>query len=1237
MGRLVGLELHNFKSYKGTSTIGFGTSCFTSIIGPNGAGKSNMMDAISFVLGIQSSQLRSANMKDLIYRGRREDTELQDASLDVVDVNPTKAYVEVIYEKDDGDRIELKRIINANGSTEYKINDRVVTALHYSTVLKNENILIKARNFLVFQGDVELIASQSPKDLTKLIETISGSNEYAKQFEELKEEMDKAHEFANSVFSRKRNLNSESKQYKEQMLEQETFERKLTDKSNLIKIIYLYKLYHNELKHDQMSETLEGKNKHLRHLKRQLATQEKQYSDLISEYSNQCLQGKQSDSQISDLLLKVENTKREIIPLNANQRALSNKINSTSLKIKDITNDIKSQQLLINTTTAQLKEAKKLYKVFEDKVNSSISSSIPPEAHKEYDELRSEYLANGGSELEEKLSLLFNEKDSLNANIKNNQEQLSNFKNSIRELQHLKEGELALKLDAINTEINELLSIKDEKSQLKNLLIKEKENFNHKELKLNSELKDLLIRLDDLSSRQRESNKQKKQRENLSMLKNLLPDGAIKGFVHELIRPSQQKYDQALMTLLGRNFDSIIVETTSVAYKCIEILKERRTGVFTFLPLDSISSEPMNLNYLRSIHPQAQPGVDIVETDDSALEQAVQYVIGDALVVNNIDTARQLKWNSNGKLENKIVTLDGSIINRSGLMTGGLSSQKSQLALSWDKNEFNKLIEMKDDLVKELLQIGEQKPKEMEINLISESILELDDKLPLLRTQKETVERQISDKETEISYHNESIARVTTIINDKKSGLAKVDKQISDIDKRVDEIQAGIFAEFCSKYEFRNGIKDYEEVHGAAMRVKAKERSQFLKSISTLTNKLNFDTESLEETKARKKNLEKDLKHMETKLQEIIGAKETAETKLDELEAQLEVLQQDKTSFDRSLQEKLKFASHVEAEINDFKTEIDSMNKSITTTEEAILKVDIARVNILKNCKIENTIIPLMDGLLEQISLNDSVDALAKTTYDIAIDYSMLTTRLKDTFSERIEAELQAKLSQVMEELDQLTPNSKASERLKETETRLRDFDRDFTKARQRESKVIEKFNEVKNKRHELFTEAFEHISNKIDPVYKELTKTSASPLGGSAYLSLEDEDEPYSAGIKYHAMPPMKRFRDMELLSGGEKTIAALALLFAVHSYQPSPFFVLDEVDAALDASNVNRIANYIKGISSPSFQFIVISLKNTLFEKSDALVGIYREQTENSSRTVTLDLRDYPDEETPIVGATA
>lgn len=222
-----------------------------------------------------------------------------------------------------------------------------------------------------------------------------------------------------------------------------------------------------------------------------------------------------------------------------------------------------------------------------------------------------------------------------------------------------------------------------------------------------------------------------------------------------------------------------------------------------------------------------------------------------------------------------------------------------------------------------------------------------------------------------------------------------------------------------------------------------------------------------------------------------------------------------------------------------------------------------------------------------------------------------------------MEEKLQERISTLTAELEKLNPNMRAIERLESVENRLKSTEQDFDNSRAALRVAKESFNKVKEKRFELFNKAFEHIKDQIVLVYKDLTRSEAYPIGGTAYLDIEDDtDTPYLSGIKYHAMPPLKRFRDMEHLSGGEKTIAALALLFAIHSYQPSPFFVLDEVDAALDNANVEKIKKYIREHAGPGMQFIVISLKTGLFQDSESLVGVYRDQEVNSSKTLTLDV---------------
>ena len=234
------------------------------------------------------------------------------------------------------------------------------------------------------------------------------------------------------------------------------------------------------------------------------------------------------------------------------------------------------------------------------------------------------------------------------------------------------------------------------------------------------------------------------------------------------------------------------------------------------------------------------------------------------------------------------------------------------------------------------------------------------------------------------------------------------------------------------------------------------------------------------------------------------------------------------------------------------------------------------------------------------------------------------------------ETEYTTKIAQLIEEAESLAPNQRAETRFQEASEKLKDTDAHLAEAREAAQEAARAFEKVKKARLDAFSGMFDHVSSQIDGIYKELTKRPKAPLGGSAFLALVDLDNPFSGGIKFECMPPNKRFRAMEQLSGGEKTVAALALLFAIHSYRPSPFFVLDEVDAALDNDNVERVSNYIRMRSSivddndeqqqqRRFQCLVISLKDAFFSKAEALVGVYRDNQEDSSKCLTLNLAQY------------
>jgi len=217
--------------------------------------------------------------------------------------------------------------------------------------------------------------------------------------------------------------------------------------------------------------------------------------------------------------------------------------------------------------------------------------------------------------------------------------------------------------------------------------------------------------------------------------------------------------------------------------------------------------------------------------------------------------------------------------------------------------------------------------------------------------------------------------------------------------------------------------------------------------------------------------------------------------------------------------------------------------------------------------------------------------------------------------------EYQEKLKQLLIEMEKLAPNRKAPQKLEEISAQLEGTKEKFAEIRKTKEGIDSKFNKIKEKRVETFMRAYEEIEKKnIDKVYKELTESNRS----SASLMVESNIEPYKEGIRYSPVPYGDRFRTLDQLSGGQKTIAALALLFAIQRYKPSPFFVLDEVDAHLDSQGTSKLARYIKK-HSDSLQWLVISLNDQFFSTADALVGVFKDKKREISGTLTLDLSQF------------
>uniref|UniRef100_A0A673H913 Structural maintenance of chromosomes protein 1A n=1 Tax=Sinocyclocheilus rhinocerous TaxID=307959 RepID=A0A673H913_9TELE len=378
-------------------------------------------------------------------------------------------------------------------------------------------------------------------------------------------------------------------------------------------------------------------------------------------------------------------------------------------------------------------------------------------------------------------------------------------------------------------------------------------------------------------------------------------------------------------------------------------------------------------------------------------------------------------------------------------------------------------------------------------------------------------------------------------------------------------------------------------ISGGASDLKAKARRWDEKAVDKLKDRKEKLTDELkEQMKAKRK---------EAELRQVQSQAHGLQMRLKYSQSDLE---QTKT---RHLSLNMQEKSKLESELANFEKrlclsrELTQLQKEVTAIETKLEQKRSDRHNLLQACKMQDIRLPLRSGTMDDISQEEVC------SFENSESGSSVPRLLALTLSK--------------------LPHISASRLHKESCCRLR-YKTFFEAARKRAKKAKQAFEQIKKERFDRFNACFESVATNIDEIYKALSRNSSA----QAFLGPENPEEPYLDGINYNCVAPGKRFRPMDNLSGGEKTVAALALLFAIHSYKPAPFFVLDEIDAALDNTNIGKVANYIKDQSVQNFQAIVISLKEEFYTKADSLIGVYPEQGDCViSKVLTFDLSQYPD----------
>ena len=1216
------------------------------------------MDAISFVLGIKSSHLRSTHLRDLVYRGRvlrkstihgegangvnghtkgdadGELTGTQDEERERND--PKSAWVMAVYEDDAGEEEQWKRTITNQGVSEYRINERVVTAQAYNESLETENILIKARNFLVFQGDVEAIASQSPKDLTRLIEQISGSLESKAEYEKLKAESEAAAEQQTFQLNRRRGINSEIKQYQEQKREAENYAKKADDRDQAVVTHILWKLYHFQRLIEESKAEIQKHHNELKEFQRGVAKFERNLEEARKDHSLVGKDVSKAEKAIKHKQKEIEDRTNSLVPVDEKIEISSKKLSKYAKRITEITKERDVQAANAGSLERDLKKIEKAERQWQaewDRNSGKQGGQLSDPDLQQYNKLKEEVNKRSSADqigvdnLKRQRAADEGTVNSLKSKVESAEWQLKSVEADLTSITDRK--------NATSEIVKQTLQeIQGKKKEL-DALTSERIRVAQMRTELDEKLQEVLRKLLDADDGRKETEREARTREMVSSLKRIFP--GVKGRVSDLCKPKQKKYAEAVSTVLGRNFDAVVVDTEKTATACIQHLKDQRSGTGIFLPLDTLQVKAVNSN-LKGMHRGMRPAIETVDYDHS-VARAISYACGNSIICDDLATAKFLCYER--KVDAKAVTLEGTVISKGGLMTGGRG--KEQNARRWDDAEVDKFHKLKDKLRADLEALPNPRSRSAEEETLQDELSRLEHRYKSAQEELDGLNRNLASKKKEVDYAKNQLKEAQPKFRAESNKLEELEENIQEFQDAVSSVEDEVFATFCQRLGF-DDIRDYEARQGAMQQEAAQKRLEFTTQKSRIENQLSFEKQRLEATEDRIKSLQSQEQRDRTLVKELGEQREEVQAQLDALNAELdqlgEALDEQKELYRKSGD---RFAEQ-RKELQKRTKNVEASAKAKSVLESEIQRNSSDRYTLLRRCKLDDIAIPLVAGStpLDRLPIDDlvrNVDAdamevdeedpassavrtLTTEDYGIEPDFEDLDDDLKEDEGEAVENHLQDKIKSLNAELDKVAPNMRAMDRLDTVETKLRSTEKEFEDARKHYRTIKDAFEAIMQKRSDLFNKAFSHISDQIGPIYRDLTRTTNYPLGGQAYLDIEDSDEPYLDGIKYHAMPPLKRFRDMEHLSGGEKTMAALALLFAVHSYQPSPFFVLDEVDAALDNANVSKIAGYIREHAGPGMQFIVISLKTGLFQNSEALVGIYRDQGANSSKALTLDV---------------
>ncbi len=1162
---LKSIEVHGFKSFANKIVFDFHNG-ITGIVGPNGSGKSNVADAVRWVLGEQRvKQLRGSNMQDVIFSGT-ETRKPQGYAFVAITLDNADKQLPVDYEE-----VTVARRLYRSGESEYLINGTVcrlkdVQEMFYDTGIGKEGYSI------IGQGQIDKILSTKPEEARELFDEATGIVKYKKRkksaekkLEEEKQNLLRVNDILVELEKQLGPLKRQSETAKEYLKKRDTLK------------IYDVNLFLMEMERIKQA----GKD-----LEEKTLIVQNDFEDSKKAYENCKLEYEHIEKEIESLNEGIEE-KKTLLTENAllkkqyeGQIAVLKAQNSSAL-----TNDkhLKNRKEAILRETEEKEGQKEEFLREKYKLDMQLSDM-------------KEILADAEESLESVQQRIFDLNHSIEY-CKNEIIQLLNEKASTKgkiqrydtmlEQVQIRKAEVSSKILGIKTEENDnetglveakkvfeevntvIRGFNDQKTAIEkeieghvkdlrelNHLLEVGQSAYHREASRLESLKNLTERYDGYGNSIRKVMEHKKNQ------------NGILGVVADLIKV-EKNYEIAIETALGGSIQNIVTDDEQTAKSMIQYLKANKLGRATFLPLTSIKGN----NIFNKENVLKETGVigvahTLVKTEEK-FSILAKYLLGRTLVVDHIDHAIALQRKYDQSL--RIVTLEGESLNPGGSMTGGAFKNNSNLL--GRRREIEELELSVKQLASEMeerkVQVEDTKAKR---TACYATLDEVNEKLSREFVKQNTAKMQLNLYEQKKQEFEESLEKL-------HSELKELEGQIQDIATSRKDIAAELKGSDIKEKANEMSIARYQEelVEYQAKEVECKEEVGVLHlQNASFQQKKEFVQENIRRVEEELQRLKDEEGSLDETIEHSASDAKAREEGIAELQNQIEALS--------LVSEK---AENEKSALIDKKDELLTKNKDFFEKREQLsgrindLDKELYRLGTQKE-KLEESGENFINYMWEEYEL----------THHEAMP-------LRDEqFGDR--QELKRSISKIKEEIKQLgNVNINAIEDYKEVSERYEFMNKqrnDLVEAEQLLQNIISELDDGMKKQ---FTEMFAKIQVEFDKAFKELFG------GGKGTLELIDPENILETGVRIISQPPGKKLQNMMQLSGGEKALTAIALLFAIQNLKPSPFCLLDEIEAALDDSNVGRFANYLHKLTKNT-QFIVITHRRGTMASADRLYGI-------------------------------